>query len=167
MRTRFDPGHGRWTPNCWLLRDTPQRIPNAQWTQVIWEREIISREVKPYRFWDPATPGEFKLPFAGVYSGTASIAWTDNPNGVRRLRWCGQFGTVVNENTFSYAVDSGAVATGDTTNGFAQEIHGEPGGPAGERGSLYVYQDSGVPLDLLPTGVGATPILTIVYAGSL
>jgi hypothetical protein len=150
-----------------LARDRPQTIPNATWTPVIWEREVISKEVKPYGFWDPAVPGEFRLPFAGVYSGTASIAWEDNPNGVRRLRWCGQFGTVVNENTFSYAADAPAIATGDTKNGFAQEIHGEPGGNGGERNSLYVYQDSGGPLDLLPTGVVATPIVTLVYAGSL
>jgi hypothetical protein len=167
MRTRFDPGHGKWIPNCWLARDTPQTIPDSTWTRVSWEREIISREVKPYAFWDPGNPTEFKLPLDGIYSGTASIAWEDNPCGVRRLRWCGQFGTVVNENTFSYAVDSPAIATGDATNGFAQEIHGEPGGSAGERGCLYVYQDSGGPLDLLPTGIGATPILTLVYVGSL
>jgi hypothetical protein len=167
VRTRFEPGHGRWLPNCWLARETPQSIPHATWTAVAWEREVISDEVKPYAFWDPANPTEFRLPFAGIYSGTACIAWADNPIGVRRLRWCGQFGTVVNEQTFAYAVDAAAVATGDERNGFAHEIHGEPGGSAGERNSLFVYQDSGGPLDLLPTGVAATPILTIVYLGSL
>ena len=40
-------------------------------------------------------------------------------------------------------------------------------GIRGERNSLYVYQDSGGPLDLLPTGIAASPILTIVYMGSL
>ena len=167
MRTRFDPGHGRWIPNCWLARDTPQTIPDATWTPVVWEFEVISREVKPYPFWDLTVPHEFRLPFAGVYSGTASIAWAENPHGVRRLRWCGQFGTVVDENTFSYATDARAATTNDAANGLAQEIHGEPGGNAGERGSLYVYQDSGGPLDLLPTGIVATPILTLVYMGSL
>lgn len=167
MRSRFEAGYGRWNPNCWLARDNPQTIPNATWTPVIWEREVISAKVKPYPFWDPAQPGEFRLPFAGIYSGTAAIAWADNPNGVRRLRWCGQFGPVVNEHTFAYAVDTPAAATGDAKNGFAQEIHGEPGGNGGERGSLYVFQDSGGPLDLLPTGVAATPILTLVFVGSI
>jgi len=167
MRSRFDPGHGRWAPNCWLARDTPQTIPHATWTAIEWEREVISHEVKPYSFWDPSNPTEFRLPLAGIYSGTASIAWSDHPDGVRRLRWCGQFGTVVNERTFAYAADASARCTGDEQNGFAQVVHGEPGGNGGERNAVFVYQDSGGPLDLLPTGVGATPILTLVYVGSL
>jgi hypothetical protein len=154
-------------PNCWLLRDSPQRIPDSTWTAVIWQRDAIADSVKPYPFWDPRTPTEFRLPFAGIYSGTACIAWEDDPNGVRRLRWCGQYADEVNETTFSYANDMAARATHDARNGLTQELHGEPGGAGGERNALYVYQDSGRPLDLLPTGLAAAPILTIVYVGSL